>query len=407
MTVKKVCIIGLGYIGLPTATILASKSFNVVGYDIDQSVVKTINQGKIHIVEPDLAALVKREVKSGRLRAIRAIEPADIFIICVPTPFKKGHKPDLSFVFNAAEKIAKVLKPGNLVILESTSPPKTTFMVGEKIKNLTKLLPGDDFYLAYCPERVLPGKIIRELVENDRIIGGINRISAEKASELYTCFVKGEICLTDDITAEMTKLVENTFRDINIAYANELSIICEELGISVWELIKLANKHPRVNVHQPGPGVGGHCIAVDPWFLVDSFPQKTKLIRTAREVNDFKPEHVISKIIGEAKKVTKKKGKVTIGCLGLTYKPDVDDFRESPALKIVKVLIKMGIFSIMVHDPFYNHKSAKQLKIKRITPLNDIIKRADLIVYLVAHKVYKNKNIICKKTIDFCGLLNS
>jgi UDP-N-acetyl-D-mannosaminuronic acid dehydrogenase len=377
---KKICVLGLGYIGLPTASILATKGFSVVGVDVNPKVVDTINKGNIHIVEPDLDILVKSAALSGNLTASAKPQEADVFIIAVPTPFKKDKKPDLSFVEGATESIIPVLKKGNLVILESTSPVGTTeSQVSAKIAAKTGWKPGEDYFVAHCPERVLPGRILRELVDNDRIIGGINRASAEVARDLYKTFVSGNIFLTDCNTAEMSKLVENASRDVNIAFANELSMICDRLGIRVWEVIELANKHPRVNILQPGPGVGGHCIAVDPWFIVDSAPQEARLIRMAREVNDSKPHFVVEKV----KKQAQKFKAPVIGCLGLAYKNDVDDLRESPALDITRALIKEDVGTILACEPY-----AKEFKEFPLHPLDKVLKESDILVLLVNHKQF-------------------
>jgi UDP-N-acetyl-D-mannosaminuronic acid dehydrogenase len=377
---KKICVLGLGYIGLPTASIMATKGYSVVGVDVDPKVVDTINHGDIHIVEPDLDILVKSAVHSGNLTASSQPQEADVFIIAVPTPFKKDKKPDLTYIEGATESIISVLKKGNLVILESTSPVGTTISrVAVKISERTGWKPGEDFFVAHCPERVLPGRILKELVDNDRIIGGINRASAEAARDLYSTFVNGNIYLTDCNTAEMAKLVENAYRDVNIAFANELSLICDRLGIRVWEVIELANKHPRVNILQPGPGVGGHCIAVDPWFIVDSAPDQSRLIRMAREVNDSKPHFVVEKV----KKQAQKFKAPVIGCLGLAYKNDVDDLRESPALDITRELIKERVGRIMVCEPY-----VKTFKEFDLHPLDEVLKESDILVLLVNHKQF-------------------
>ena len=329
---KKVCVIGLGYIGLPTASLLGTKGFEVFGVDTSGHVVNTINQGKIHIVEPDLDILVKSAVQSGNLKAgLKPIE-ADIYILAVPTPFKDNHIPDLSYVEAATKMIAPYIKPGNIVILESTSPVGTTEEVVAHILQESGHDVGKDIFVAHCPERVLPGRILTELVENDRIVGGVDQASTDKAVEFYQTFVRGEVFATDARTAELSKLTENSFRDVNIAFANELSLICDRESINVWELINLANRHPRVNILQPGPGVGGHCIAVDPWFIVARTPKQSKLIKTAREVNDSKPQWVINKVKSSADKYKSP----IIGCLGLAFKADVDDLRESPAANIVR-----------------------------------------------------------------------
>lgn len=410
---EKVCVVGLGYIGLPTASLLATKGFEVHGVDVNPKTVNTINQGKIHIHEPDLDILVKAAVQSGNLRA--AIEPceADIFIIAVPTPFTENHAPDLSYVKSATEAISGYIRPGNLIILESTSPVGTTEKIAKWLQEQRDDLKmpiwnpsvhfhdmrENDVYIAHCPERVLPGQILRELVENDRIIGGVNRLSAERAGAFYLQFVKGQVFFTDSRTAELSKLTENAFRDVNIAFANELSLICDKLGISVWELIHLANKHPRVNILQPGPGVGGHCIAVDPWFIVNSAPEEAKLIRTAREVNDYKPHYVVSKIKERADRFRAP----IITCLGLAFKPDIGDLRESPSVEIVKKLANLEVGSILVVEPHitelpYELKEYPNIK---LTDYASALQKADVIVLLVNHKVFNdiNQDILKEKVV--------
>ncbi len=377
----KVCVIGLGYIGLPTASLLGTKGFEVFGVDTSEHVVNTINQGKIHIVEPDLDILVKSAVQSGNLKAGLQPQEADVFILAVPTPFKDDHIPDLSYVEAATRIIAPFVKPGNIVILESTSPVGTTDDIVAKILSEEGHDVGRDVYVAHCPERVLPGRILTELVENDRIVGGINEISTEKVVEFYRAFVRGEILATDAKTAELSKLSENSFRDVNIAFANELSLICDQENINVWELIKLANRHPRVNILQPGPGVGGHCIAVDPWFIVARSPDHARLIKTAREVNDAKPHWVIDKVKVSADKFKNP----VIGCLGLAFKADVDDLRESPALDIVKEIRKQGIGEVLVAEPnLTEHKEFALL------PYQEVIKQSDIVLLLVDHKPFKS-----------------
>lgn len=377
----KVCVIGLGYIGLPTASLLGTKGFEVFGVDTSEHVVNTINQGRIHIVEPDLDILVKSAVQSGNLKAGLQPQEADVFILAVPTPFKDDHIPDLSYVEAATRMIAHFVKPGNIVILESTSPVGTTDDVVAKILKEEGHDVGNDIYVAHCPERVLPGRILTELVENDRIVGGINEVSTEKVVAFYQAFVRGEILATDAKTAELSKLSENSFRDVNIAFANELSLICDQENINVWELIKLANRHPRVNILQPGPGVGGHCIAVDPWFIVARSPEQAKLIRTAREVNDAKPHWVIDKVKASADKFKNP----VIGCLGLAFKADVDDLRESPALDIVKEIRRQKIGEVLVAEPnLSEHKDFDLL------PYQEVIKKSDIVLLLVDHKPFKN-----------------
>lgn len=382
---QKICVIGLGYIGLPTASLLGTKGFQVHGVDVTPSVVDTINQGRIHIVEPDLDILVKSAVGSGNLQAGLEPEEADIFILAVPTPFKGDHQPDLSYVEDATRRIAPYVRPGNLVILESTSPVGTTDNVVAKILAAEGHKIGDEVFVAHCPERVLPGRILTELVENDRIVGGVNEKSTAKAVEFYHSFVRGEVLATNARTAELAKLTENAFRDVNIAFANELSLICDEQEINVWELIKLANRHPRVNILQPGPGVGGHCIAVDPWFIVAASPNQANLIRMARTVNDAKPDWVVEKVRDSAKKFKHP----VIGCLGLAFKADVDDLRESPALDIVRQIQKEKLGELLVAEP--NISSHDEFELKHY---QDVIRESDILLLLVDHK-------------EFCGLKTS
>lgn len=361
---EKVAVIGLGYIGLPTAAMFASRKIQVVGVDINEETVNTINRGEIHIVEPDLDIAVRACVTEGYLRASTRPETADAFLIAVPTPFKgPDHEPDLSYIEAAARSIAPVLRPGNLVILESTSPVGATEQLAAWLAECRSDLvfpqsagEASDIRIAHCPERVLPGRVMIELMYNDRVLGGMTRKCAETAAALYRTFVEGECVVTDARTAEMAKLTENSFRDVNIAFANELSIICDKLHINVWELIGLANRHPRVNILYPGPGVGGHCIAVDPWFIVSKTPEEARLIRTARHVNDAKPHWVISKVQQAVERcVAANPGQVaedvTIACYGLTFKADIDDLRESPALEIVMALADMHAGPVLAVEP--------------------------------------------------------
>lgn len=409
--IQKIVVMGLGYIGLPTASMLATKGHNVVGIDIAPEVVDTINSGNIHIVEPDLDILVRSAVNSRHLRASLSPEEADTFILAVPTPFRKTDSnpksPDISFVEAATRAIVPSLRLNNLVILESTSPVGTTERIYDIIVELRPELKGKIF-VAHCPERVLPGHIIRELVDNDRIIGGIDNLSSEKARDLYRTFCNGDIFLTDCRTAEMAKLVENSFRDVNIAFANELSMICGNIGINVWNLIELANKHPRVNILQPGPGVGGHCIAVDPWFIVDAAPKDARIIRIAREVNDLKPNWVIDRVKDSARawNKTKKGDEVTspvIGCLGLAFKANIDDLRESPALEITRELIKAGIGTVMACEPNVNNNFHEFPLFK----LDDVLHKSDILVVLVDHNEFKEidlTQVSNKIIIDTKGL---
>ena len=384
---KSVSVIGLGYIGLPTATLIANNGFQVYGMDPVVKVVETINQGKIHIVEPGLEELVKKAVSSGNLVADVCPHEADVFILAVPTPFRDEKVPDLSYVEAAAREIAPCLHEGNLVILESTSPVGTTEKVREWILDECPELSGKAMYFAHCPERVLPGKIVQELSANDRIIGGVDEASTKKTVEFYSHFVKGALLETDAKTAELSKLTENSFRDVNIAFANELSIICEKLGINVWELIRLANRHPRVNILQPGPGVGGHCIAVDPWFIVDSAPAEARLIRTARQVNDNKPHYVMSKVFENIKDMDNPK----IACLGLAFKPDIDDLRESPSLQITVKLAAASKARILAVEPNVHElpKALQGLDNVVFMDYMEAIREADVILLLVDHKEFK------------------
>jgi UDP-N-acetyl-D-mannosaminuronic acid dehydrogenase len=396
---RKICVIGLGYIGLPTASLLGTKGYKVVGVDVDQNVIDTINRGNAHINEPDLDILLKSAVQSGNLTASLAPEPADIFIMAVPTPFKDGHQPDLQFVQQATQSIVPFVQRGNLVILESTSPVGTTLDVVAEGLKATNLRVGEDIYVAHCPERVLPGRILSELVENDRIVGGINDASTQMAADFYSEFVRGEVLQTDAPTAEMTKLVENTFRDVNIAFANELSLICDSLSINVWDVIALANRHPRVNILQPGPGVGGHCIAVDPWFIVARSPEAAKLTRIAREINDSKPDWVVDRVAAKARKYREP----VIACLGISFKADVGDMRESPALYIARRLRDEKVGRIIVCEP-----NASVVNGFESASLQEAIAQADIIVLLVDHRAFRKlraSDLKEKVVIDTRGCL--
>lgn len=417
MTFETISTIGLGYIGLPTAAAFASAGKKVIGVDINQTAVDTINQGKIHIVEPDLDDVVRTAVATGYLRATTMPEPADAFLIAVPTPFKGDHEPDVSFVESAVRSIASVLKQGDIVILESTSPVGTTEDIAQWLAEMRPDLSfpqqvgeAADVNIAYCPERVLPGKIMQELVNNDRVIGGMTARCSERAIALYQTFVKGECISTTARTAEMCKLTENSFRDVNIAFANELSIICDKLDINVWELIKLANRHPRVNILQPGPGVGGHCIAVDPWFIVSKTPKESPLIRTAREVNNYKTEWVIEKIKNTALTFERDFGKKpVIACLGLAFKPNIDDLRESPALYIVQKLTEANLAIIAIEPNISLETSANKLGINNSNFILDTLenskKSTDIFVLLVAHKDFNSSQLQSQHLLDFCGLI--
>ncbi|ABM75422.1 UDP-glucose 6-dehydrogenase [Prochlorococcus marinus str. NATL1A] len=400
----KVCVIGLGYIGLPTAVVLAKAGHSTLGIDIDPHVVKNVNNGVTHFREPNLNSSLISVVSNGMLRASEKIKDADIFIIAVPTPFRKTNNknpvPNLDYVISAINSILPFIRKGNSIVIESTCPIGTTAKVKNIIIENTKL-KENDFNLAYCPERVIPGNIMVELINNDRVIGSHNNQSKEKIINFYKTFCKGNILSTTAETAEMVKLTENSFRDVNIAFANELSIISDHINIDVIELIKLANFHPRVNILKPGCGVGGHCIAVDPWFIASEVPEKSQLIQTARKINDYKPQWVIEKITKKARelKSTLRKDPI-IGCLGITFKPNVDDLRESPALKIVQGLDKTQL-KLIVADP--NIKSHNELS---ISPLNNLINNSDLYVFLVAHNEFKYISLKNREYLDFCGVIN-
>ncbi len=399
MQSKTVCIMGLGYIGLPTAALLANRKYHVHGVDVVQSTVDTINHGKIHIVEPDLDTFVRSAVNSGNLIADIKPKEADVFIIAVPTPFHEGYVPDIDYVISAAESIAPYVREGNIVILESTSPVGTTDKVAEILQE--KGVDISKVHIAHCPERVLPGQIMRELVENDRIVGGLNEEATQETVDFYKTFVSGQILQTNARTAEMAKLTENSFRDVNIAFANELSILSDKFSIDVWELISLANRHPRVNILQPGVGVGGHCIAVDPWFIVHAGGEDAKIIKTAREVNTHKTEWAIERIKNAAIDFEKENGRTAkIACMGLAFKPNIDDLRESPALYFTRHLIADG-FGVLPVEP--NLRSSDEFN---ITQEEEAINEADIIVFLVAHDEFKGLRIFGKEVFDFCGVTN-
>ena len=402
---KTICVVGLGYIGLPTAALLASNGYQVVGVDISSHAVEKINQGLIHIVEPDLDAYVRSAVTAGRLKAFISPQAGDIYIICVPTPFHPGDgipQPNIDFVLAAIKNITNYVKPGDMIILESTSPVGTT----QKIAGILSKAGVDisTIYIAYCPERVLPGKIMTELVENDRVVGGLTTEATKQVASFYRTFVKGDVLETNAKTAEMCKLTENSFRDVNIAFANELSLICAKDDINVWDLIKLANHHPRVNILQPSAGVGGHCIAVDPWFIVAYDPENAQVIRTAREVNNRKTDWVIDQIKIAASKATVKKGlKAKIACLGLAFKPDIDDLRESPAVHIAQSLLSQG-YEIVAVEPNIHHDDHFEL-----IGLDDALETADVLAVLVKHHQFidaaKMGQFFRSGVIDFCGLM--
>ena len=383
----RVTVIGQGYIGLPTAALLAKAGYSVLGVDIREDVVNRINAGIPHIHEPNLDALLADVVNQGRLRASTKPELADIYIICVPTPFNDDKSPNLSYVQQAAESLRPLITPGAMVILESTSPPGTTEQVVIPAAIPEDLVVGRDVFVAYCPERVLPGKILAECIENDRIVGGITTNCQEKVSQFYRTFVTGAVHTSSATTAEMAKLTENTFRDINIAFANELSVIADEIGVDAFEVIRLANCHPRVNVLNPGPGVGGHCISVDPWFLVHAAPTTATLIRTAREVNDAKPHHVVRTVVEKSRQFLSESGRQpVIACLGLSYKADVDDFRESPSVTVVKELSSLLPGTIIAVDPFCNESPCREVQ---LIDLEIAIERSDILVLLTDHTVFQ------------------
>lgn len=400
MSFSTISVIGLGYIGLPTAAAFASRQRNVVGIDINQHAVDTINRGAIHIVEPELGEAVKTAVEAGFLRASTQPVEADAFLIAVPTPFKGEHEPDMVYVKAAAESIAPVLKKGALVILESTSPVGSTEQMAQWLAALRPDLTfpqqagvAADINIAYCPERVLPGQVMVELIKNDRVIGGMTPVCSARATELYSIFLEGECILTNSRTAEMCKLTENSFRDVNIAFANELSLICANQGINVWELICLANRHPRVNILQPGPGVGGHCIAVDPWFIVSQNPQQARLIRTAREVNDDKPHWVINQVKAAlADCLTQSRcraSEIKIACFGLAFKPNIDDLRESPAMEIAEMIASWHSGKTLVVEPNI-HQLPKTLEGHcQLSTLDSALQQADVLVMLVDHQEFR------------------
>ena len=400
---KDITIMGLGYIGLPTAALLACKGYNVKGFDIKDDIITTINQGKIHIVEPHLDKYVKKAIELKKLQAYKSPQKADIYIICVPTPFYSDTKPpspNIELVLSAAKEISKLLKPNDTVILESTSPVGTT----EKIADLfiSEGIDIDQINLAYCPERVLPGNIMKELIENDRIIGGYSLTSSKVVSKFYETFVSGNVFQTDHKTAEMCKLTENSFRDVNIAFANELSILCDKEGIDVWKLISLANKHPRVDILQPGTGVGGHCIAVDPWFIVSKDPVNSTIIKSAREVNNKKTDWVIDKIKSSIENFTNKTKKVPkIACLGLAFKPNIDDLRESPAIHVIKKLYDNGLNPILVEPNIETHEKYK------LSSLEQACIDSDIIFILVKHDEFRSLDKLTLNVVDFCGALEN
>ncbi len=396
-TAKSICVLGLGYVGLPTAAVLASRGYTVRGVEVNEEAATIINSGAAHIVEPELDILVEAAVQTGRLKAFPDPAEADVFLLCVPTPLN-GHEPDLSYVETATRSICPFLRAGNLVVLESTSPPGTTEMIAEIIGEHTKLRPGEVF-VAHAPERVLPGKVLREVVENDRVIGGVDDASTEACLQFYSTFVSGTIHPTNARMAETAKLVENAYRDVNIAFANELSMVCEELQLDVWELLRLANRHPRVDILSPGTGVGGHCIAVDPWFLIHKTGDTARMMIAARQVNDAKPRWLVNRIKQRAERFKRPR----IACLGLAYKPDIDDLRESPALQVAKELMSSLDAEIRIVEP--NLESHPEFS---LWSCEAALADADMVVVLVAHTKFKKipANLLAEKIIiDPAGAL--
>lgn len=398
-----ITILGMGYIGLPTAIAFAKAGFTVKGFDVNRKVIETLKAGHIHIVEPSLQEAFEEALKSGRLIPTDKLEKSDVFIISVPTPFKKNHEEkiaDLSYVESASKEVATVLEENNLVILESTVPPMTTKLMTDILERESGI-SRDKFMSVHCPERVLPGRILYELEHNDRIIGAERREAGEYTKVIYDAMVKEGTCyITDDITAEMCKLVENTFRDVNIAFANELSVICDKLGIDVFELIKLANKHPRVNILTPGAGVGGHCLAVDPWFIIEKFPKEANVIREARLINDFKPRFIVNKV----DEILKGNKALTVGVLGLAYKPDIDDLRESPAMEIAEILRDKG-YKVVACEPNVNTQEVNGFG---LYSFDEILEKSDYLVLAQGHKEFKERIEVLrsKKIYDCLGLLN-
>jgi len=414
--IRTVCVVGLGYIGLPTAATLASRGIEVIGVDINPQVVKAVNAGQPYFSEPDLDMLLRAATTLGKLRATSQPEPADAFVITVPTPFNADRSPNLDYIDAAADAIAPALVSGNVVILESTSPVGTTERLARQLARLRPDLcfPSErhseplDVHVAHCPERVLPGRMVRELIENDRIIGGMTEACAEHAEALYRIFLQGKLFRTDAPTAELVKLAENAFRDVNIAFANELSLICDQLGLNVWGVIELANRHPRVGILRPGPGVGGHCIPVDPWFIVASAPERARLIRTAREVNDAKPKFVVAQIRERAERFKRP----VIACLGLTYKPDVDDLRESPAIEIAMELARAGREQILIADPNLTALPDGFAALSNVSLCDTLeaVRHADIVALLVAHSRFRKiprEEWLGRVVIDVTGLTHA
>jgi UDP-N-acetyl-D-mannosaminuronic acid dehydrogenase len=395
-----VCVVGLGYVGLPTAAVLATRGMKVAGVDVRDDVIATINAGEVHIVEPELDALVRAAVAAGTLRAMAKPPRAFAYLICVPTPFMDGHQPDLRYVEQATRAIAGALEPGDLVVLESTVPPGTTRDLVAAVLAERGLQAGVDVFVAHAPERVLPGAVIREVVENARVVGGVTEACTEKAARFYERFVKGDVLATRAEVAELVKLAENAFRDVNIAYANELANVCDQLGLDVWDVISFANAHPRVQILQPGPGVGGHCIAVDPWFIVASAPDHTPLIAAARAVNDSRPAKVVARVAALAERFKRPR----IACLGLSYKPNIDDMRESPALEVVRQLTALDAELLLV-EPHLTQSPIEGLALVEAEPA---LRQADIVVILVAHRrfVRLSRELFTRPSVvDTVGLL--
>lgn len=397
----KACFLGLGYIGLPTAITAAMHDISVIGVDVNPAVVEKTNAGELHIVEPGLADMLRKVVADGSLRASTEPETSDAYFIVVPTPFKGKHEPDISFVEAATRSVIPFLKEGDLYVIESTSPIGTTEAMANIIFESRPELVGK-LHIAYCPERVLPGNVIYELVHNDRVIGGLDEASTTKAMEFYSKFVQGELHATNARTAEMCKLTENSSRDVQIAFANELSLICDRAGINVWELIRLANKHPRVNILQPGCGVGGHCIAVDPYFITSAYPNESRLIADARAVNNYKAEWCAEKVINAMLRFEiKHSRKPVVAMMGVAFKPDIDDLRESPAKAIIsKVMQGSNNSRILVVEP-----NVKEHHVFKLTPYEDAYRMADIVVFLTAHTPFRSLEWDDNKVIlDFCGI---
>ena len=397
---KKVVFLGLGYIGLPTAAVAAGHGYEVLVVDVNPSVVETINQGKIHIVEPELDQIVKEVVRTGNLRAVSKPEQSDAFFVVVPTPFKQNHRADITYVESATRSVIPYLREGNLFVIESTSPVFTTERMAEVIYKERPELK-DKIYIAYCPERVLPGNTLYELVHNDRVIGGVNPESTAKAIEFYSAFVQGKLHPTNARTAEMCKLTENSSRDSQIAFANELSMICDKAGINVWELIELANKHPRVNILQPGCGVGGHCIAVDPWFIVSDYPEQAQIIKRARETNDYKADWCANKVMEACQQFVEKNDREpVVACMGLAFKPNIDDLRESPAKYIASRIVSESRAEVLIVEPnVASHASF------HLTDYREAYQKADIVVWLVRHTPFVElPREESKLELDFCGV---